>query len=185
MKYIKLYEFFDFEETWIDEPNQNIEVGDNILITDKLKDYIEDRDWDFKMYQLIGKKFKVKEVDSQYPLTIGCYKIIVDKNFWFIPKDCVEKIVNEKFEDDFEEVWEEDDPIELNMKKIKDLKVGDFLIARKDFYMDDRTKFLNRNDEYEIKDIRFPWFEIETLESSNHLFTITHLKEFFYVIGNL
>ncbi len=103
MKYLRLYENFeDFEETWIEDPYEDteIKVGDKILVTDKLKDYIIKYDWPDKMYDFIDEIFVVDRTEYFYLEPLGNDKRIntyVIRDYldvgveWFIPFNCAKK----------------------------------------------------------------------------------------------
>ncbi len=152
MKYLRLYESFDFEETWIDEPEyDNIKIGDKVRVKSNLVEYIQNGKWSVDMYDMINKIYKVRGIDEH-----SKYGIIyrVEGNPFFIPKDCVEKVVNEDF--DFEEVWEEED--DDNDYSFYPEKFKNFLIENGALeYFHENLK--NSKDESGFKKF---WYNIET-----------------------
>ena len=88
MKYLRLYENFeDFEETWIEDPYEDteIKVGDKILVTDKLKDYIIKYDWPDKMYDFIDAPKSQLGFIAQEIKTIDLLKPSIHEGPGFIP----------------------------------------------------------------------------------------------------
>ncbi len=94
----ELYENFeDFEETWIEDPYENteIKIGDKIIITDKLENYIYDYDWPEEMHDLINKVYVILNIDHMtdtHDDRIKTYHIEDKFNEkWYIPEDCVKR----------------------------------------------------------------------------------------------
>jgi hypothetical protein len=109
MKYIKYLEDINFDDIVDEEYNEleHIKKGDKIIITDKLKSYIELNGWDKDMYNIIGKTFTVINPNHKYP-GIDIDTIILRNTHFYIPIDCVNKVLNENinFDDIDEEEYE-------------------------------------------------------------------------------
>ncbi len=107
MKYIKLYEGFeDFEETWINDSEEYIDIedlkeGDKVIITDRLKNYIKYYNWGNNMYEFINQEFVVYEshyceinnIDNP-ERKIYCFSVRNEiDGYFYVPYDCAKKII--------------------------------------------------------------------------------------------
>ncbi len=91
--------------------------------------------------------------------------------------------------EDFEEVWDEEPELDIN-----ELKVGDYLTARDDFYMeyDDPDEidieneqnsdlFLYKDKKYQITGILPKMITINSELDYKHYFSKKDINEFFYI----
>ena len=80
----------NFDDYDIYEYPKRPKIGDTVLILPKLTEYIITLDWSERMYDIIGKEYKVHSLSKIYETRQDCVVISTKSGRdWFIPFDSV------------------------------------------------------------------------------------------------